>query len=171
MDKRQEEYLSTPHRRLFIFRHCWISRCEPGERDSARTAIYHSVFRDAFSPISHVSRPFLVTPVRLSAIPILWYITNCSLSFYMILMERVYGRLFARSENNTCVSNAGVVDVFVKQAFNETLYWWQGFLYYYYYYSFSSPDSFCDSPLYVSSFYIIYIHIYIHTCVHTRVFQ
>lgn len=64
MDKRQEEYLDTPHRRLFIFRHCWISRSKPGE--TARALRFIILFFDALflshSSVSQSSLSYLPPP-------------------------------------------------------------------------------------------------------------
>lgn len=122
MDKRQEECLDAPHRRLFIFRHCWISRFKPGEY-RARTAIYHSVFRRSLSCLSPVSRGRprhtpAITVITRPTPPSMRAPQNRFFSFHMVFTKDLGN--CSLTVRTTSASNAGLADGFVRRAFNET---------------------------------------------------
>lgn len=120
MDKRQEECLDTPHRRLFIFRHCWISRSKPGE--TARALRFIILFFDALflSCCSCLSVIFVI-PATTGRYPSSGAFAQCKTAFFpfrMVFTEDLGNCSLAM--RTTSASNAGPADGFVRWAFNET---------------------------------------------------
>lgn len=120
MDKRQEECLDTPHRRLFIFRHCWISRSKPGE--TARALRFIILFFDAlFLSCSSCLSVVFVIPATTGRYPSSNASAHCKTTFFpfrMVFTEDLGNCSLAM--RTTSVSNAGPADGFVRWAFNET---------------------------------------------------
>lgn len=120
MDKRQEECLDTPHRRLFIFRHCWISRSKPGE--TARALRFIILFFDAlFLSCSSCLSVVFVIPATTGRYPSSSAFVHCKTAFFpfrMVFTEDLGNCSLA--VRTTSASNTGPADGFVRWAFNET---------------------------------------------------
>lgn len=121
MDKRQEECPDTPHRRLFIFRHCWISRSKPGETARALCDLSFCFSMLSFSLVPHVSQSSLsyLPPPAVTRPPVRF--AHCKTAFFpfrMVFTEDLGN--CSLTVRTTSASNAGPPDGFVRWAFNET---------------------------------------------------
>lgn len=119
MDKRQEECLDTPHRRLFIFRHCWISRSKP--RETARALWFIILFFDAlFLSCSSCLSVVFVIPATTGRYPSSSAFAHCKTAFFpfrMVFTEDLGNCSLA--VRTTSASNTRPADEFVRWTFNE----------------------------------------------------
>lgn len=122
MDKRQEECPDASHRRLFIFRHCWILRSKP--RETARALRFIILFFDALSlflsllSFMSLCRPCHTCQHRPLPVPRCAKRKTVLFLLCMVFTEDLGNCSLA--VRTTTASNTGPVDGFVKRAFNET---------------------------------------------------